>query len=715
MMNATSEGGGEVGPAGTGGAGEIPAGMNHLANEKSPYLLQHADNPVDWYPWGEEAFAKARREDKPIFLSIGYSTCHWCHVMEEESFEDPEVAALLNETFVCIKVDREERPDIDHVYMTVCQMLTGGGGWPLTIIMTPDRKPFFAATYIPKSDRFGRRGLVSLLPKVAEVWKNKRSEILSSVDRIGQALSDVSAPGPGGGLAPGMLDLAHEQLAARFDTQNGGFGNAPKFPTPQNVLFLLRHWKRTGDAKSLEMAELTLEKMRDGGIYDHIGFGFHRYSTDAFWGVPHFEKMLYDQAMISLAYVAAYQATGRADFKKTAEEIFAYVLRDMTSADGAFLSAEDADSDGEEGKFYYWTAREVEKILDEEDASLVIRHFGLADEGNAPGGASDAGRGARVLAVRAGIEALAEATGLAPDEVRERLEASRKKLFAAREKRMHPFKDDKVLSDWNGLMIAALARGARVFGNEMYLSAARRAADFVLAKMRGADGRLLHRYRGGDAAIQGNLDDYAFMIRGLIELYQAGFEVRYLREAVRLNDELVSHFWDEEDGGFFFTPDDGEELIVRRKEVYDGAYPSGNSVEMMNLLRLGRMTGDTSLEERAVDLGKAFSSLVERSPGSFSFLMCALDYAASKSVEIVVVGEKDDRAARTMLASVNRLYLPNAVVLFKNEKDAGLLGAIARFTEPLHALGGKATAYVCSNRSCDLPTTSVQKMNEMLQ
>jgi len=453
---------------------------NHLANEKSPYLLQHADNPVDWYPWGEEAFTKAKEEDKPIFLSIGYSTCHWCHVMEEESFEDTAVANLMNDAFVCIKVDREERPDIDNIYMTVCQLLTGGGGWPLTIIMTPDKKPFFAGTYFPKESRFGRQGLMELIPQLKDAWKNQRDKILKSAGEVTQLLESYTGDAAGTELDESTLNLTYNQLLERYDKQFGGFGTAPKFPTPHHLLYLLRYWKRTGNEKALEMVENTLRSMRRGGIYDQVGFGFHRYSTDFQWHLPHFEKMLYDQALLAIAYTEGYQATGKREYRNTAEEIFTYVLRDMTSPKGGFYSAEDADSEGEEGKFYLWSDAELRNVLGAKDADRFIKIFNVEATGNFVDQSMGDKTGTNILYLKKTTGEISAELKIPLEKVEIFINSSREKLFKHREKRIHPYKDDKILTDWNGLMISALAKGSQVFNEPRYEIAARNAVDFIL-------------------------------------------------------------------------------------------------------------------------------------------------------------------------------------------------------------------------------------------
>ena len=688
---------------------------NRLINETSPYLLQHAHNPVDWYPWGPEAFEQAQKDNKPVFLSIGYSTCHWCHVMAHESFEHPEVARLMNAVFVSIKVDREERADIDSIYMTVCQMMTGGGGWPLNIIITPDKRPFFAATYIPRESRFGMTGMMELIPRIEELWITEQGKALSLSDRIAAALQQMSQEAPGEELDKSTLKLAYEQLSECFDEQHAGFGDAPKFPSPHNLLFLLRYWKRTGDKRALDMVEKTLQAMQRGGIYDHIGFGFHRYSTDSQWLVPHFEKMLYDQAMLAMAYIEAYQATGKEDNRKTAMEIFAYVLRDMTAPQGGFYSAEDADSEGEEGKFYLWTQDEIRQALESEEADLIAKVFNLEENGNFVEQATDKRIGKNILHLGKSLEGFAFDLGISEQDVQKRLEAIRQKLFAHREKRIHPLKDDKILTDWNGLMIVALAKGAQAFAEADYAEAARRAVDFILTNMRKPDGRLLHRYRDDQAGIAANLDDYAFLVWGLIELYEATFAASYLKAALDLNDDMLKHFWDDKGGGFYLTADDGESLLVRKKDVYDASIPSGNSVAMLNLLRLGRMTANPNLEEKAARIGCAFSQNVKQMPSAFAQLMVALDFAVGPSYEVVIAGNSQAEDTRAMLKALGTQFLPNKVVLLNpSEQEFPEIGQIAQFTRGQSSIEDKSTAYVCLNYNCKLPTTDISKMLEML-
>ncbi len=688
---------------------------NRLIGEKSPYLLQHANNPVDWYPWGSEAFEKAKKEDKPIFLSIGYSTCHWCHVMERESFEDPEAAKVLNNAFVSIKVDREERPDLDQIYMMVCQVLTKSGGWPLTIIMTPEKKPFFAGTYLPKQTRFGRMGLMELVPRITSIWETRREEVLRSAEKIVEALQSTQQPAQGGQTGADVLKKAFKELRGRYDGQLGGFGSAPKFPTPHQFTFLLRYWRRAHDSTALEMIEKSLKAMRLGGMYDHVGYGFHRYSTDREWLVPHFEKMLYDQAMLALAYLETYQATGTVVYADTAREIFTYVLRDMTDPEGGFYSAEDADSEGVEGKFYVWEEEEIRRMLGE-DADLFIRVFNVKEEGNFQEEATGKATGTNILHMSKPLPDLAADLGMPADDLRQRVERLRDRLFKTREDRVHPHKDDKILTDWNGLMIAAFARGACALGQDEYVLAAKKAAGFILEKMRDREGRLLHRYRDGEAAIHANLDDYAFLTWGLIELYEATYEPEYLETAVELADESFTRFWDPEQGGFFFAPEDAEALILRKKEVYDGATPSGNSVAMLNLLRLSHLTGSPALEERAAQLDRAFSSQVAQLPSGYTQFLVAADFGIGPAHEVVIAGDAEAEDTAGMLRALRTAFLPNTVTLFRPvDVDNTSVDRIAPFVKTHEKKGSKTTAYVCTNTACTAPVTEVEAMLELLR
>jgi uncharacterized protein YyaL (SSP411 family) len=621
----------------------------------------------------------------------------------------------MNEAFVSIKVDREERPDIDSVYMSACQVMTGSGGWPVSIIMTPDKRPFFAATYIPRESRFGLIGMLELIPSVRELWASRQGEALSLSSKIATILQQTPRDTVGEELDETILDLTCEQLAKHFDKQHAGFGKAPKFPTPHNLLFLLRYWKRSGNKIALDMVEKTLQAMRHGGTYDQLGFGFHRYSTDSQWLVPHFEKMLYDQAMLAVAYTEACQATETKDYGKTAQEIFTYVLRDMTAPEGAFYSAEDADSEGEEGKFYLWTQEEIRQAVGNEELGFVAEVFNIEKGGNFAEQAIGGRSGANILHVGKSLEELASDLSLSQQDLQKHLEVIQQKLFAHREKRVHPMKDDKILTDWNGLMIAALAKGAQAFDEPRYADAARRAADFILENMRRPDGRLWHRYRDGQTGIGANLDDYAFLVWGLIELYEAVFDARYLKVALELTDDMLKHFWDGDGGGFYLMADDGESLLVRKKEISDGAIPSGNSVAMLNLLRLGRMTANFDLEEKAAKIGRAFSGSVKQLPSAHTQLMVALDFGIGPCYEVVIVGKAKAEDTKAMAKALRTRFLPNKVVLLKpSEQKSPEIAQLAEFTRNQSSIEGKATAYVCMDYDCKLPITDINKLLDLL-
>ncbi len=651
-----------------------------------------------WYPWGEEAFAKAREEDKPIFLSIGYSTCHWCHVMERESFEDEAVADLLNRDYIAIKVDREERPDIDHIYMEVCQGLTGSGGWPLTIIMTPEKKPFFAATYIPKNPGHGMKGLMQLLPQIARMWQEERESLQESSDKIADWLNREEDSSHGG-ISPAVFEQAFSYFQKTYDRHYGGFGSQPKFPTPHNIFFLLRYYNQSKNPAALEMVEKTLESMYQGGIYDHIGFGFARYSTDRRWLVPHFEKMLYDNALLALAYLEAYQLTRKELYSRVAREIFAYVLRDMTSSEGGFYSAEDADSEGEEGLFYLWTANEVREILGEKGGAEFCQIYDITEKGNFEG------------------RSIANLLSKLPDhEELIRLEGWRQKLFTEREKRIHPHKDDKILTAWNGMMIAALAFGSRVLANDSYRQAAERAVNFIVKNLRREDGRLLARYREGEAMYPAYALDYACLIWGLIELYQAGMDAGFLELALELNRDMERYFWDEEKGGFFLYGNDAEELLARPKEIYDGAIPSANSVAILNLLRLARLSGENALEEKAARAIEYFAGSIRQAPGGHSLFLTALFNYQQPGQEIVIVGDATDSSTKSMLQLVNQRFLPTSLLVFKDISNPQVnLEAIIPFIRDMTAADGQSTAYVCSGFTCQQPTTDPKQLLELLQ
>ncbi len=687
--------------------------FNRLVFEQSPYLRQHARNPVDWYPWGEAAFARAKAEDKPIFFSSGYSTCHWCHVMERESFEDAEVAALLNEHFVCVKLDREERPDVDQVYMSVTQMLTrGAGGWPNTVVMTPDKDPFWAATYLPKRGQLGRPGMMEVLPWITQAWAEDRDSLLGDADQITKAIAAWARSKGGEALSESALARAEAQLAATFDERYGGFGDAPKFPVAHRLRFLLRRAARTDDDETVALVEATLSGMLHGGIRDHVGFGFHRYSTDARWFLPHFEKMLYDQALITSALVEAWLVTGRADFERAARETLTYVLRDMRSPQGAFFSAEDADSEGEEGLFYVWTPEQVTTVLGAEEGELWNGVYGVVPGGNFLEEATQRATGRSVLYLPRPLAEVAQELELEESELRARLEASRQKLFAAREQRVHPLLDDKVLTDWNGLMIGALALAGRSFGDPQYVEAARRAADFVLRELRTEDGELLKRWRAGEAALPAVLDDYAFLVEGLIELYEATFEARWLAEALALTDAMIARFADDEHGGFFLGADDGEVLFVRPKEIADGALPSGQAVAATNLVRLARLTGRSAYEERAIATLNANAGSIGHPEYAYyhAASLIALDFALGPSFEVVIAGDPGADDTRAMLAALRERFLPHKVVLLRPPGDEPEIVRLAEFTRDQRAQDGRATAYVCREHACKAPTTSIETM-----
>lgn len=687
---------------------------NRLIHEKSPYLLQHAYNPVDWHAWDDQAFAKARRDDKPIFLSIGYSTCHWCHVMERESFEDRQVADLLNRVFVCIKVDREERPDLDHIYMSVCQAITGSGGWPLTILLSPDKRPFFAGTYFPKNTVFGRIGVMELAEHVDNLWRTARRDINKTAESILRSVQAMNTAAPGELPGEDLLHIAYGQLEQRFDENYGGFGSAPKFPTAHNLFFLLRYWKRTGEVKALAMVEKTIRSMSSGGIYDHIGFGFHRYSTDKHWLLPHFEKMLYDQALLAIACLETYQATGKNIYASLAGEIFTYVLRDMTSSLGGFYSAEDADSEGKEGKFYLWTVEETKAVLGEEDAALFNKLYNVKPAGNFHDEATGALTGTNIPHLTEKTAELAGRLGLSDERLAEKLDNLRHSLYIAREKRIHPSKDDKVLTDWNGLMIAALAIGGRVLSNERYIASAKKAVEFIFSRLK-SGGRLIKRYRDGEASLPAHLDDYSFFIWGLLELYETTFDAAYLSEALALNQVAYDRFWDQESGSFYFTADDAEELPLRHRELYDGAIPSGNSVAAMNSLRLARLTGNGQLEERAGSIARAFSREIRRAAQAYTQMLCTVDFMIGPPLEIVIAGNLKAKDTQYMLKTLYSAFVPNKIVLLHpSGEESRNIGEIAPHIGKRHSIQGKATAYVCRNFSCQAPVTDTGELMKLL-
>jgi uncharacterized protein len=681
---------------------------NHLKDEKSPYLLQHVHNPVDWYPWGDKAFQKAKDEDKPIFLSIGYSTCHWCHVMARESFQDEGIGDLLNQYFVAVKVDREERPDIDSVYMTVCQMMTGSGGWPLTVILTPDLEPFFAGTYFPR-DSVGRGvGLSDLLLNVRDLWVDKKEELLDSAQDIKSALTKLSHTEKGPLLSSSDLDQAYQALKENFDPDKGGFGGFQKFPTPHHLLFLLRYSENTGKEDAREMVETTLQHMMRGGLWDHVGFGFHRYSVDPKWLVPHFEKMLYDQALITLALTECYQATGNPVYRETAEKTLEYVLRDMRSPEGGFYSAEDADSEGVEGKFYLWSLEELKGLLDPDELEMVMKVYHASSQGNFKEESTGRRTGENILHLEEPLPNTASRLGWEYEELKSKLEVLREKLFQAREKRVHPHKDDKVLTDWNGLMLVALARASQVFGNQEYLEYALACLEFIKAQLY-RDGSLWHRYREGEVKVMGNLDDYSFLIWGLLEIHQSTLESSYLELALELTQTLLDDFLDHDSGGFYFTARDAEKILLRKKEAYDAALPSGNSVAYLNLLRLSRILEDEELNRTALHLEMAFATTIKRAPTGFSMFIAGLQYRLGPSFAVVISGKEDDPQTRKMIDKLRERYHPQVTLLLNSGDDDWLLNQVESLPSK-RPLEGRTTAYLCGPGACYPPTSDVEEV-----
>ncbi|KEI02532.1 thioredoxin domain-containing protein [Clostridium botulinum] len=663
---------------------------NRLINEKSPYLLQHAHNPVDWYPWCEEAFLKAKQEDKPIFLSIGYSSCHWCHVMEKESFEDEEVAKILNDKYISIKVDREERPDVDNTYMTFCQAVTGSGGWPLTIIMTPEQKPFFAGTYFPKKSMYGRPGFIQILKQISDEWKSNKNNIINTSNELLNTMEEHISQDKSGEINENILQDAVIEMNYYYDNKYGGFGTAPKFPTPHKLMLLLIHYKVYNNKNALGMVENTLKCMYKGGIFDHIGFGFSRYSTDGKWLVPHFEKMLYDNALLAYVYTQAYQVTGKSFYKEIAEKIFTYILRDMTSPEGGFYSAEDADSEGVEGKFYVWTLDEIERILGEE-AKEFCNIYDITKNGNFEG------------------SNIPNLIGKDLDDI-DKLESLRKKLFEVREKRIHPFKDDKILTAWNALMIVALAYAGRVFENQEYINRAKKAYNFIENNLIRKDGRLLARFRHGEAAYIAYLEDYSFLVWALIELYEATFESYYLNQALYFKDKMIKLFWDEESYGFFHSGKDGEKLILNLKDSYDMAIPSGNSVAAMNLIKLSKITGDNTLAEKAYKMIEGFGGNITESLQSHSIFLIAYMSYIRPSRQIIIAAEKEDEVFKDMIRETNKRFMPFTTTLLND----GDLEDVIPFIKNERKMDNKTTAYICENFSCNRPVDNIEDFIKLL-
>lgn len=683
---------------------------NRLVDEKSPYLLQHAHNPVDWHPWSEGAFQKAKIENKLIFLSIGYSTCHWCHVMEKESFEDEEVARAMNDLFISIKVDREERPDIDSAYMTVSQMMTGTGGWPLNIIMTPDKVPVFALTYIPKESRRGMVGIIDLTSQLKELWTQGKEEIERRAQEVLNNLQRVTSGKKGDAVNEASLEKMASQLKKSFDRENGGFGSAPKFPSPQNLMFLMRLYRKTGDEEYLDMVRKTLDSMRMGGVYDHMGYGFHRYSTDAGWFLPHFEKMIYDQAFMMMAYTEAYQITGKKAYRDVVYEISDFVDREMKSGDGAFFSAIDADSENEEGKYYTWKAPEIFQVLGKEDAEVYMSVYNADMAGNYIEEATGRSTGKNILYLSQPLEKEAERVGMSSEDLRQILDRSREKLFEARSKRVRPHVDDKILTDMNGLMIAALSKAYRAFGEKNFLDLAEGSAGFLISRM--VDGsRLMHRYRDGETAINGYLDDYSFFTFGLLELFLSTMDTKYLDLAGKLSKTTKELFWDSDEGGFYGTPVDGEKLPVRMKEGHDGAIPSGNSIHMLNLLRLGLILSDQEMRDDAVQTGNAFASDIERGAMYHCFMGIGILYSTSENYLVKIWKDVPDylKAREHMFTTFN----PMAETLLLADDRKELLKAI---DEPMRAGDGQEhdRILVCTDNNCLPPLSTLQELEKLI-
>lgn len=697
--------------------------MNKLAQEKSPYLLQHAHNPVNWYPWGAEAFEKAQTENKPILLSIGYSTCHWCHVMEHESFSDQITAKVMNDHFVPIKVDREERPDIDGVYMSYVIATTGSGGWPMTVFLTPDRKPFFGGTYFPPEDRYGMPGFKTLMASIVEAWRTRRDEINDSAESAVTFLANHQGSAEKGPLNEDLLHKAFANYAQSFDSVHGGFGRAPKFPMGHTLSFLLRFWKRSRDPHALEMVEKSLNAMSAGGIYDQIGGGFHRYSTDQEWRLPHFEKMLYDQALLCRSYLEAYQATRRETHADVVRDVLEYVLREMTSPEGGFYSAQDADSTDpedpahkKEGAYFVWKKSEIEQLLKDKDAAIFCFYYGILTDGNV---AQDPHRefvGKNLIAVTRSLEEAAAHFELAADEVKQSLARSRQILFEAREKRPKPHLDDKILTDWNALMISAFASASRVLNEPRYASAAAKAAEFIFKRLLDSNGELLHRYRAGEAGIPGHIDDYAFLAEACLLLYEATFDAVWLERSRALAGKALELFWDGDKKAFFITSARESTLIVRPKQDHDGAIPSGNSVAASVLLKLSRITGEALWEQRARETFEAYSYALNAQPTGFSSLLSAFDFAIGPSSEIVIVWDFKQSEAEPFIREIFGVFLPNKIVLLKSGDAAGeLVERLAPFTKEQKTLNGKTTVYVCQNYACELPVSDTHQLKTLLQ
>ena len=682
-----------------------PKYTNRLIHETSPYLLQHAHNPVDWYPWGEEALTQSKKEDKPILLSIGYSSCHWCHVMEKESFENEAIAKIMNERFINIKVDREERPDLDELYMNTVQVMTGGGGWPMTVFLTPDLVPFHAGTYFPPEDRGGIPGFPKILVVVSDYYRSHRGEVEKMVVQVKNALQQIVDILPSQeAIDEKILTKAFETFESQFDSTYGGFGKAPKFPSSMALSFLLRYWKRTGSKEALRMVEVSLEKMANGGIYDHLGGGFHRYSVDERWLIPHFEKMLYDNTLLSRTYFEAYQATRKERYRRIAEEVLNYVIREMKSPEGGFYSTQDADSEGEEGKFYVWRRDQVKEILGKEKGTPFCAYYGVTPQGNFEGGVS-------VLNIASSLEKISQLYGISIPELEEVLEEGRKKLFAEREKRVRPGRDEKLLTSWNGLMISSFVDGFKVTNNEQYLNVARKAAHFILEEMR-KDGHLMRVFNQGKSQVKGYSEDYAFYIQALIDLYEATFDIDWLKKADDLNRRMIHQFWDERNGGFFFTGKENEPLIARSKNPYDNAIPSSNSVALFNLIRLGYLTGEESLKEKAEQILHLFYKFLLEHPSGFTHMLSGLSFFLNPA-EIGIIGSKNDHRTKAMLQEVYRAYLPNKILSLKDPQEPIEESWFPFLKEKRNQ--EVPTTFVCKGFTCLPPVRNEEELKKILE
>jgi len=678
---------------------------NRLSRETSPYLLQHAHNPVDWYPWGDEAFEKAKSENKPILLSIGYSACHWCHVMEHESFENEKIAALMNELFVNIKVDREERPDLDEIYMNAVQMLTGRGGWPMTMFLTPDRKPFYGGTYFPPEDRQGMPGFPRILMGVSQAYRERPEDVQKSVSQILAALQRMTeSQETTKDLSKSIIGEGADKVAQAYDADHGGLGQAPKFPNAGVYELFLRHYSASKNERFLEMVVHTLTQMAQGGIYDHLGGGFHRYSVDAKWLVPHFEKMLYDNAQLVRIYAHVYTVTHEPLFRTVVEETLNYLLREMLHAEGGFYSTQDADSEGEEGKFFVWSEDEIHRVIGEEDGKIFCRMYDAGEPGNF--------EGKSILHPILTVEQAGKLFSKEPAQIEALVARGKQKLFAAREKRVKPFRDEKIIAAWNGLMLSGLAEAIKLAGSSAGIEAAQRTVDFIFAKMF-RDGALLHTYKDEHAKLLGYLDDYAFVAVGLLDLYEALFDRAYLERAVQLADVMLREFWDERDGAFFYTGKSHEQLISRAKPIFDGSIPSGNALGTQLLLRLYHFTGENRYRAAADKVLRSYYDAMASQPFGFAHLLCALDNYIHGAKEIVIVGHPVDAAAKQLIAEVNSVYLPNKVVQIAPPGSA--LAEISPLLQGKTQVDGRATAYVCRNFTCSAPVTNPGELRDLLE